>query len=55
MSAYKILVPNIELVKLTPNPVFQNSTLKVSLVVSEIEKILIPEIRYSGEFYSGEV
>ncbi len=55
MSVYTILMPSIDDIYITPNPVTQNSSLAISVKVSEITVELIPEIKYSGEFYSGEV
>ena len=55
MSSYTILMPNIDEISLTPNPVTQNSNIMISIGVSEITVELTPEIKYAGEFYSGEV
>lgn len=55
MSTYAILMPNIGEISLIPNPVTQNSKFEISIRVSEITVELTPEIRYSGEFYAGEV
>lgn len=55
MSTYSILMPNIDDISLIPNPVAQNSEFQISITVSEITVELTPEIRYSGEFYAGEV
>ena len=55
MSTYSILIPNIDDISLSPNPVTQNSNLIISIGISEVTIELTPEIRYSGEFYAGEV
>ena len=55
MSIYSILIPKVDGILLTPNPVNQNSSFTLKLEVSEVEIQLEPEIRYSGEIYSGEV
>ena len=54
MSDYVIFVPQIDSAAITPNPVEANTSLKISVVVSEIQKVLYPEWYYSGEIYSGE-
>ncbi len=55
MSTYTILMPNIEDVIINPNPVVQNASIDIKVEVSEITVQLTPEIKYSGEFYLGEV
>lgn len=55
MSEYVALIPTIQAATTSPNPVYINSQFTISVSVSEIEKILYPEIWYSGEIYSGEV
>ena len=54
LSDYVIFVPQIDSAAITPNPVEANASLKISIVVSEIQKVLYPEWYYSGEIYSGE-
>lgn len=55
MSNYTILMPSIDQISITPNPAIQNSNIKISVLVTEVQVKLTPEIKYSGEFYSGEV
>ena len=50
-----ILMPNIDEVSLMPNPIIQNSSLLISIKVSEITMELLEEEKFSGEFDSGEV
>ena len=54
MSDYVAFVPRIDAAARTPNQVETNSSLKMSVVVSDIQKVLYPEWYYSGEIYSGE-
>lgn len=55
MNVYSVLMPSIDEISLAPNPVNQNSSVMVSISVSEITVELTPEIRYAGEFFAGEV
>lgn len=55
MDEYIVLIPTIQAASVSPAPVSINSKFTISVSVSEIEKILYPEIWYSGEIYSGEV
>jgi hypothetical protein len=50
-----ISLPSVTAVVVSPNPASINQLLSISITVIEIEKILEPEIIYSGEIYSGEV
>lgn len=52
--SYTLLVPQIDAVTITPNPVNQNTAFVLAISVSEIEEILEPILIYSGTFYSGE-
>lgn len=52
--SYTLLIPQIDSVSITPNPVNQNTAFLIAVAVSEIEQILEPIIMYSGTFYSGE-
>lgn len=50
-----ILLPSLKEITINPNPVTQNAEFLISVNVNEEIIKLNPEIRYSGEFYSGEV
>jgi hypothetical protein len=52
--SYTLLVPQIDSVSISPNPVNANTSYLIAIAVSEIEQILEPIIIYSGTFYSGE-
>ena len=52
--SYTLLVPQIDTVTITPNPVNQNTAFLLAISVSETEEILEPILIYSGTFYSGE-
>jgi hypothetical protein len=52
--SYTLLVPQIDAVSITPNPVNQNAAFLIAITVSEIEQILEPILIYSGTFYAGE-
>lgn len=54
MGDYVIFVPQIDSASVTPNPVDANASFKISVSVSEMQKILHPEWYYSGEVYAGE-
>ena len=55
MSEHVVLIPVIQTASASPNPVGINQQFTIVVSVTEIEKILYPEIWYSGEIYSGEV
>ena len=55
MSEYFVSLPVIDSASISPNPVDINAKYTLSIKASEIEKILEPEIWYSGKIYSGEV
>lgn len=44
MSEYIVLMPTIQVASVSPNPVSINSQFTISVSVSEVEKILYPEI-----------
>lgn len=52
--SYTLLIPKIDSVSITPNPVNANTSYLIAIAVSEIEQILEPIMIYSGTFYSGE-
>ena len=52
--SYTLLVPQIDAVSITPNPVNQNAAFLIAITVSEIEQILEPILIYSVTFYAGE-
>lgn len=52
--SYTLLVPQVDTVSITPNPVNANTSFLIAISVSEIEQILEPILIYSGTFYSGE-
>lgn len=52
--SYTLLVPQIDVVSIVPNPVNANTSFLLAIAVSEIEQILEPILIYSGTFYSGE-
>ena len=54
MSEFAVTVPVITAVSIQPNPAAINTGITVSVSVSDVEKILFPELRYSGTFYAGE-
>lgn len=49
-----ITIPEITAVSMSPNPIETQALLKISVNVSEVQKILYPEWPYSGELYAGE-
>ena len=49
-----ILIPNIDSVSITPNPVNANASFLISVSVSEIEIALESILIYPGTFYCGE-
>lgn len=55
MPDYTIQSPDITAVSLTPNPATQNGALVIYVTITEKTIALLPEINYSGTFYSGEV
>lgn len=52
--SHTLLVPKVDSVSISPNPVNANTSYLIAILVSEIEQILEPKIIYSGTFYSGE-
>lgn len=54
MSDYVIFVPQIDSAAITPNPIEANASLKISVVVSEIQKVLYPEWYYSARSIPGK-
>ena len=50
-----ISIPEIVSAKFSANPAQINTSIVLTVVVTEKVIALEPEIRYSGEFYSGEV
>lgn len=52
--SYTLLVPQIDAVSITSNPVNANTSYLLAITVSEIELILEPITIYSGTFHSGE-
>lgn len=52
--SYTLLIPQIDSVTMTPNPVNANTSYLIAIAVSEIEQILEPILIYSGTFYAGE-
>ena len=50
-----ITMPEIVSATFSANPAQINKNIVLSVVVTEKVIVLEPEIRYSGEFYSGEV
>ena len=53
--AVKVLFPKIVSVAFSPNPVNKDAKVVVTVVVTEEERNLEAEVRYSGELKSGEV
>jgi len=53
--AYETQIPVISAAVFSVNPANINAKIVLSVSVSEITKVLEPEIRYSGELYAGEV
>jgi hypothetical protein len=49
-----LLIPSIDTVDISPNPVNHNASFFIAISVSEIETILEPIIIYCGTFYCGE-
>lgn len=52
---YIITLPSVVSVSIAPNPVSCRAEVRISVEVTEITKILYPEIIYSGELYAGEM
>lgn len=52
---YETSIPVINAAVFSANPAVINAKIILSVTVTEISKILEPEIRYSGEVYAGEV
>lgn len=52
--AYEVLVPRFTAASFSVNPVNQNTKTVLTVKVTEIVKILTPEVRYSGEMIAGE-
>lgn len=52
--AYEVLVPSFTAASFSVNPVKQNAQTILIVKVTEITKILTPEVRYSGEIIAGE-
>lgn len=52
--SYTILVPDIQAATITPNPVNANAAYLITVLVTEIQKILEPVPRYCGTFACGE-
>lgn len=49
-----IFLPDIIGCTITPNPVEAGRSFLISVEVTEKEVLLYPEVRYTGERYSGE-
>lgn len=49
-----VLVPNVDNITITPNPVSINTSFLISVKVSEITKVLEPESVYCGTLYCGQ-
>lgn len=54
IMSYVLLVPSIESASISPNPVNANTAYLIAVLVTEIEKVLEPTIRYCGTFVCGE-
>ncbi len=54
MSQYVILVPDVQSATISPNPVNANTAFLIAVQVKEIEKVLLPVVRYCGTFVCGE-
>jgi hypothetical protein len=52
--AYEVLVPKFTAASFSVNPVKQKAITILTVKVTEIKKILEPEVRYSGEMIAGE-
>lgn len=52
--SYILLVPQVDTVSITPNPVNANTSYLIAIAVSETEQILEPILIYSGTFSAGE-
>lgn len=52
--SYVITVPEIQQATITPNPVSANTAFLIAVLVTEIQQILEPTIRYCGTFVCGE-
>ncbi len=55
MAELYITMPEIVSATFSANPAQINKNIVLSVVVTEKVIVLEPEIRYSGEFYLGEV
>lgn len=49
-----VIVPEIQSVSFSVNPVLVNAQTVLTVKVSEVTKALYPEEKYVGEFYTGE-
>lgn len=52
--SYVILVPVIQSASISPNPVNANAAFLAAVLVTEIEKVLEPVVRYCGTLMCGE-
>lgn len=52
--SYILLVPVIQTASIAPNPVTANTGYLLSVMVTEIELVIQPIIRYCGTFRCGE-
>ena len=52
---YEVLLPVVQSAVFSANPATINDKISVTVTIVEQIVILEPEIRYSGEVYSGEV
>ena len=52
--AYEVLVPSFTAASFSVNPVKRNAVTILTVNITEIKKILEPEVRYSGEMIAGE-
>ena len=55
MAELYTTIPEIVSASFSANPTQINAKIILTVVVTEKVIVLEPEIRYSGEFYSGEV
>ena len=50
-----IAMPRVTGAEITPNPAAMNTAVLIQVTAAEVSVTLEPEIKYAGEYYSGEV
>ena len=53
--AYETYIPVVSAAVFSANPANINAKIVLTVTVADVQKILSPELRYSGEIYAGEV